>query len=144
MPMRWYHVEVLLTFKGFGWAMGYTNKPVLQPATWRFRPSTGAATVVDDTIEQPNGIGISPDGKTMYITDGGVAIESGNLSGIVFKTTNQHCTYAFNLNDSPAGKWLSDKRPIWCTQSKGQDGFHVAGNGFLVGTSGSGWVDLPL
>lgn len=116
--------------------MGYTFKPVLQPATWRFRPSTGAATIVDNTVAQPNGLGISPDGRTLYVTDGGVTIESGNVTGIVFTTTNQHCTYAFTLNDAPSGQWLSDKRPIWCTQAAGHDGFHVAANGFLVGAAG--------
>lgn len=118
--------------------MGYSINPVMRPATWRFRPSTGFATVVDNTVDQPNGIGIAPDGKTLYLTNAGVTIASGTYQGILFNTTNEHCTYAFTVNDTPAGSWLSDRRPIWCTQSAGHDGFHVAADGYLIGAAGTG------
>ncbi|GME33044.1 nucleoside-diphosphate-sugar epimerase [Neofusicoccum parvum] len=142
--------DVFFTDPWFGWAMGFSTNPVMRTATWRFSPSTGAATVVENTLDQPNGIAISPNGKTLYVTDSGVTIESNSFSGIVYNSTNEHCTYAFSVNESPAGSWLSDKRPIWCTQSLGHDGLHVASNGYLVGASGTGvdvlseWGELLL
>ncbi|KAJ8064646.1 hypothetical protein OCU04_006969 [Sclerotinia nivalis] len=44
----------------------------LQLATYRFRPSTGEITVTDATLEHPNGIVFSRDGKTIYILDTGL------------------------------------------------------------------------
>lgn len=43
--------------------------PQLESATYRFTPSTGAIHLIEDTLQQPNGIAISPCGKTVYISD---------------------------------------------------------------------------
>ncbi|KAK0647804.1 Gluconolactonase [Lasiodiplodia hormozganensis] len=133
--------DIYFTDPWYGWAMGYSPTPALHPSTWRFRPSTGAVSVVDNTVNQPNGIGMSPDGSMLYITDGGNDIVNDTISGIVYSSTNTHCVWAFNTNPSPAGKWLTHRRPMWCTESVGHDGFHVAGNGYLVGAAGTG-VDI--
>ncbi len=50
----------------FGFGLGFTDKvPVLGQHAYRFRPSTGAVGIIDADITSPNGIAISPDGKTL-------------------------------------------------------------------------------
>lgn len=63
--------DVWFTDSWYGYAINVTSYPVLAPATYRFRPSTGSVNIVEDTLQQPNGIGVSPDGRTMYLTDTG-------------------------------------------------------------------------
>ncbi len=50
-------------------------EPLALPGMWvfRFDPKTGATTVATKFASKPNGIGISPDGKTIYVanTDNG-------------------------------------------------------------------------
>ncbi|MEJ7590868.1 MAG: SMP-30/gluconolactonase/LRE family protein [Planctomycetaceae bacterium] len=50
-------------------------EPLALPGMWvfRFDPETGATTVATKCASKPNGIGISPDGKTIYVanTDNG-------------------------------------------------------------------------
>lgn len=51
------------------------SEPQALPGMWvfRFDPKSGATTVATKFASKPNGIGISPDGKTVYVanTDGG-------------------------------------------------------------------------
>jgi gluconolactonase len=42
-----------------------------------FRVTNGVVTLIDDTIREPNGIELSPDGKTLYV--------GGNATGKVYK-----------------------------------------------------------
>ncbi|MEV4316169.1 SMP-30/gluconolactonase/LRE family protein [Actinocrispum sp. NPDC049592] len=42
-----------------------------------FRVTNGVVTLIDDTIREPNGIELSPDGKTLYV--------GGNASGKVYR-----------------------------------------------------------
>jgi gluconolactonase len=42
-----------------------------------FRASNGVVTLIDDTIREPNGIELSPDGKTLYV--------GGNATGKIYK-----------------------------------------------------------
>jgi hypothetical protein len=36
---------------------------MLEPATYRFNPTTGFVNLIEDYLTQPNGIAISPDGS---------------------------------------------------------------------------------
>ncbi|KAL9625995.1 MAG: hypothetical protein Q9204_007669, partial [Flavoplaca sp. TL-2023a] len=87
---------------------GWFNKladtpPQLPPATYRFRPSTGALTVVEDTLPQPNGIALAPNNHAVYISDTGAV--SGYISpflpslGASFNATRKRTIYTFDLSD---------------------------------------------
>jgi sugar lactone lactonase YvrE len=121
------------------------SPPVLHQQTYRFRPSTGAVSVVEADIGIPNGIALSPDEKTLYITDTGVTnftdADPNKIPRYTWGATAGKSVYAFDMVDSPAGKYLVNKRPIWYPQEYADDGFHAAGNGVLVGASGFG-VDV--
>lgn len=54
------------------------NRPdQMSGRTGVFRVTNGVVTLVDDTIRQPNGIELSPDGRTLYV--------GGNASGKIYK-----------------------------------------------------------
>jgi gluconolactonase len=62
------------------------NRPdQMSGKTGVFRVTNGVVTLIDDTIRQPNGIELSPDGKTLYV--------GGNASGKIF-------TYPVNADGS--------------------------------------------
>jgi gluconolactonase len=54
------------------------NRPdQMSGKTGVFRVTNGVVTLIDDTIRQPNGIELSPDGTTLYV--------GGNASGKIYK-----------------------------------------------------------
>lgn len=56
----------------YSWYGGISDTaPQLNTATWRFDPKTKATYIVDELLEQPDGIGFSPDGKFLYLGDSG-------------------------------------------------------------------------
>ena len=72
-------------------------EPLAFPGMWvfRFDPATGTTTVATKFAAKPNGIGISPDGKTIYVanTDNGSVGLSDKPSGLKKKM----CLEAFDM-----------------------------------------------
>lgn len=146
--------DIYFSDSWYGYAINVTDYPVLSPQTYRFRPSTGAVSVVEDTLGQPNGIGISPDGKTMYISDTGITDFEGVSPDAVpryrFNKFGGRSVYAFDVNFAPPGNYLTNKRPIWLAQTFAVDGLHVSREGYVLGASGTGldvlseWGELLL
>ncbi|KAJ9655968.1 hypothetical protein H2201_008685 [Coniosporium apollinis] len=113
--------------------------------TYRFRPSTGAVTVVDDSMVQPNGIAMPPDEKTLYIAESGAVSGTWDynlttIHGSRFNHTAKRGVYAFTINDAPngSGRYLTNRHPIYLTQDRTPDGLKVAANGYVVTASGKG------
>lgn len=137
--------DIFFTDSWYGWGINVTDYPVHPPATYRFRPSTGSVSVVEDTLGQPNGIAMSRDGKTLYISDTGVT-DFFNVSADIlprykfdpFKGNNVH---AFDVVASPPGSYLINKRPIYTPQTGAFDGMHVSREGYILGAAGTG-VDV--
>lgn len=105
--------------------------PQLESATYRFRPSTGAVNLVEDSLIQPNRIAISPSGKTFYIGDSGAINSlidaSAGSQGITFNATGKRSIYAFTVGDKGAS--LLNKRSIYLAQDWIPDGLMVTGAG---------------
>ena len=120
--------------------------PALQTAVYRFRPSTGAVHIVDDGLIEPNGIGISPDEKTLYVCDSGAGYSTiynppgERLPPLQYNATSPRIVYAYDTRETPVGKILVQRRPIWLTQEFLPDGFKVAQNGYILVASGTGYV----
>lgn len=122
---------------------------MLECATYRFDPSTGAVTIIDDTMDQPNGIALAPaptdsnSPRTVYISDTGVAaetiVQSLGSHGFIYNTTGKRTVYAYDLSSN--GKHLLNRRPIYLAEEWGPDGLKVAANGYIVTATGSG-VDV--
>lgn len=146
--------DIYFSDSWYGYAINVTDYPVLKPQTYRFRPSTGAVSVVEDSLKQPNGLGISPDGKTMYISDTGITDFDGapedKLPRYTFNKFGGRTVYAFDVNFAPPGNYLTNKRPIWYAQTFAVDGMHVSREGHVLGASGAGidvlseWGELIL
>lgn len=118
--------------------------PQLGPASYRFTPSTGAVHVVNDDLEQPHGIAISPDAKTIYISDTGaesapISNNSSQQIGASFNPRGKRAIYAFNV--STDASYLFNKRPVYLSQDWVPDGLKVAANGYIVAGTGRG-VDV--
>ncbi|KAL9125546.1 MAG: hypothetical protein Q9217_005257 [Psora testacea] len=122
---------------GYAFAGFTVTQPQLESAVYRFRPSTGAVQVVEDTLQVPNGIGLSPDLKTVYISDTG-AISGSTISpsGLTYNTTGKRSIYAYDL--SPDGTYITNKRAIYLAQGLIADGLRLARNGYLVTAAGRG------
>ncbi|KEQ78774.1 calcium-dependent phosphotriesterase [Aureobasidium pullulans EXF-150] len=124
--------DIWFTDSWYGYAINVTVYPVLRPATYRFRPSTGRVSIVEDSIAQPNGIGMSPDRRTMYISDTGVTdFENYPADGPLVTATT-------HWEEILLGSYIINKRPIYQAQTFGDDGFHVAQNGYLIAAEGGG------
>lgn len=145
--------DIFFTDPYYGFALNFTQTlPVLKAATYRFRPSTGAVSVVEADIALPNGIAISPDGKTTYISDT-QAVSDTQAAKIDFglaakpryeiKSLEPKAVYAFDLLWTPAGKTLANKRAVWYPEQLFDDGIHVAADGTLLGAAGYRYVCRP-
>lgn len=139
--------DIFFTDALYGWQQNITAIPAALPtAVYRFRPSTGAVNVIENGLIEPNGIGLSPDEKTMYITDTGAyynIIYSPTgvpLPPLRYNATDQRTAYAYDVRESPGGKYLVNRRPIYVTQEGLPDGFHVARNGYLLAAAGRGYA----
>jgi sugar lactone lactonase YvrE len=102
-------------------------------------------SIIEDTLLQPNGIALSPDKSTVYISDTGanaapVSQNASTQAATTFAPTNRGRTiYAFNV--SADATYLFNKRPIYLAQDWIPDGLKVAQNGLVVAGTGRG-VDV--
>ncbi|KAL8992898.1 MAG: hypothetical protein Q9169_006752 [Polycauliona sp. 2 TL-2023] len=136
--------DIWFTDPDYSWFNKLTDTPPQLPtATYRFRPSTGAVTVVEDTLLQPNGIALAPDNRTVYISDTGAV--SGPISpflpasGSSFNATSKRTIYAFDLSDDST--YLTNKRAFYLSPDWAPDGLKVAANGYVLTGAGKG-VDV--
>ncbi|KAK5464664.1 hypothetical protein LTS15_001226 [Exophiala xenobiotica] len=133
--------DLFFTDPDYPWFNGRVDTaPQLPTATYRFNPTTGAVFVVDDTIEQPNGIAFSPDGKTLYITETGAL--TGSIDPAVgpgtkhYNTTGRRSIYAFDVANN--GTRVSNKRAFYLAQDYIPDGLKVSREGLVLTASGHG------
>ncbi|KAI0011638.1 lactonohydrolase [Xylariaceae sp. FL0662B] len=121
------------------------HAPQLQAAVYRYDPTSGRIQVVDDTLEFPNGIAFSPDGKTLYLTNTAAGVGNidpntpwQNAGPLVYVSTNKRTIYAFDVASDGT---LRNRRPIYTVMDYVADGLRVSSNGYLVTAAGHG-VDV--
>ncbi|KAK6433901.1 hypothetical protein LTR95_009917 [Oleoguttula sp. CCFEE 5521] len=134
---------VWFTDPNYSWYNRLTDTaPQLKPASYRFDPKTGAVTMIDDTLAQPNGIALSPNGAHLYISDTGAVAglnQQDSPPGSPFNQTGPRTIYKFDLIDR--GTHITNKRPVWYAQSWVPDGLKCASNGWVLTGAGNG-VDV--
>lgn len=137
--------DLWFTDSWYGWGINVTVYPVRRPTTYRLRPATGAVSIVEDSLGQPNGIALSRDGKTMYISDSGVTdfldVSPEQIPRYKVDPFGGSSVYAFDVVPSPPGSYLINKRPVYLPQSYIFDGMHVSREGYILGAAGTG-VDV--
>ncbi|CBF74907.1 hypothetical protein AN4004.2 [Aspergillus nidulans FGSC A4] len=121
--------DIWFTDDDYGWLdKTSTNAPSLNPAIYRFRPSTGMVQVASTALRQPNGTRFSPSGKILYVTDTGAA--SGSLS-VPFDEISYTLDYRAR-RPAPLSINAQSTR-LWSGRA---DGLQIARNGYLVAASG--------
>lgn len=141
--------DIFFTDTLYGWQTNLTPRaPALEQAVYRFRPSTGAVNIIEAGLVQPNGIEISPDEKTIYITDTGAAYSTiygppnATLPPIFYNATGPRTIFAYDVRDSPRGKYVTNKRAFYLSQEYGPDGIQMAKNGYVLIANGFGYVHV--
>jgi sugar lactone lactonase YvrE len=136
--------DIFFTDPQYSWFNALTDTaPQLGTASYRFDPETGATFLIDDTMQQPNGIAFSPDGGTLYISDTGAVTGTidPNLGshGTSFNTTGKRAIYAFDVTNN--GTRISNKRSFYLAQDWVPDGLKASQEGLVLTGSGHG-VDI--
>jgi len=62
---------IWFTDPSYGHVQGFRPAPQLPDAAYRFNPATGELDAVPWEFDKPNGIALSPDGGTLYVSDNG-------------------------------------------------------------------------
>ena len=136
--------DIFFTDPQYSWFNALTDTaPQLGTASYRFDPETGATFLIDDTLQQPNGIAFTPDGNTLYISDTGAVSSTidpalGSQS-TTFNTTGKRAIYAFDVTNN--GTRVSNKRSFYLAQDWVPDGLKVSQEGLVLTGSGHG-VDI--
>jgi sugar lactone lactonase YvrE len=136
--------DIFFTDPDYSWFNALSDTaPQLPAASYRFNPATGATFLIDDTLQQPNGIAFTPDGNTLYISDTGAV--SGTIDptlrsmGSAFNTTGRRSIYAYDVSNN--GTKVVNRRSFYLAQDWVPDGLKVSAEGLVVTGSGHG-VDV--
>ena len=104
---------------------GHKGELELPTRVYRIDTNTGAAKVVDETLEKPNGLAFSPDYKILYVSDTGVSHKPGHPRQI----------HAFDVTDENT---LANHRVFCDLGTAVPDGFRVDVDGNVW--SSAGWA----
>lgn len=121
---------IWFTDPSYGHLQGFRPAPVVGDFVYRHDPVSGRTDVVADDFDKPNGIALSPDGHTLYMTDSGANQEPGSLY-----VDRPHHVIAFEVRD---GARLADRRLFAVVTPGFPDGLKVDAAGRVYVSSSSG------
>jgi gluconolactonase len=121
---------VWFTDPSYGHLQGFRPDPVVGDYVYRHDRATGEITVVADSFDKPNGIALSPDGGTLYITDSGANQEPGS-----YYVRRPHHVKAYDVVD---GRRLVNERLFAVITPGFPDGLKVDREGRVYVSSFSG------
>jgi sugar lactone lactonase YvrE len=139
--------DIWFTDTDYAYVIEVSESPKqLQLATWRYRPSTGEVQVMDTSLDYPNGIAFSRDGRTLYVADSGLESYSpvptmgpGNFYNypirIQFNSTQPRNVFAWDVRREGGERnqpVMTGKRVVFQALAGAPDGLKVAANGYLV------------
>ncbi|KAK9896035.1 calcium-dependent phosphotriesterase [Cystobasidium minutum MCA 4210] len=120
--------DLWFTDAAYGFYQDFRPVPTIPQMVYRFDPSTGELAVVADGFDQPNGLELSPDGLTLYVTDTGAQHFTAN-------TTRPATTYAYDIVDQ---KRLENRRIFAYADIGLPDGIHTDTKGNVWAAAGDG------
>jgi gluconolactonase len=121
---------IWFTDPSYGHLQGFRPPPVVGDFVYRHDPATGATSVVADGFDKPNGIVLSPDERTLYVTDSGANQEPGS-----YYVARPHHIKAFDVT---GGMRLSDERLFAVVTPGIPDGLEVDRDGRVYASSSCG------
>jgi len=126
------------TFGIRGFYEGEKAEPEIGTNVYRVDAQTGAATIVADDIDQPNGICFSPDEKRCYIVESGARPRRIRVYDVVdgTKLANGRVFFAGDGEQAPDGFRCDVDGNLWAGwgTGEGHDGVSVfASSGDLIG-----------
>ena len=121
---------IWFTDPGYGHLQGFRPRPRAGDHVYRYDPVAGMATVVADGFDKPNGLVLSPDGRTLYVADSGADRGDGS-----FDPSRPHHVRAF---DVVSGRRLVADRLFAVVPGSCPDGLEVdaAGRVYVCCASG--------
>ena len=120
---------IWFTDPSYGHLQGFRPPPVVGDFVYRHDPATGETTVVADGFDKPNGIALSPDERTLYVTDSGANQEPGS-----YYIDRAHHIKAFDVT----GARLTGERLLSVVTPGFPDGLKVDRDGRVYASSFSG------
>lgn len=121
---------IWFTDPSYGWLQGFRSKPRVGDFVYRHDPASGRTDVVADSFDKPNGIALSPDERTLYVTDSGANQEPGS-----FHPSRPHHVMAFDVLH---GRRLGSGRLFAVIASGFPDGVKCDADGRVYVSSGAG------
>jgi gluconolactonase len=121
---------VWFTDPSYGYLQGFRPSPEVSDYVYRHDPFTGETDVVADGFDKPNGIALSPDRRTLYVTDSGANQEPGS-----YHVNRPHHVKAFDVVD---GRRLIGERLLAVVTPGFPDGLKVDAAGRVYMSSSSG------
>jgi gluconolactonase len=122
------------TDPSYGHLQGFRPVPGVGDFGYRWDRSNGSIDVVADGFGMPNGIALSADGSTLYVTDSGANHAVGSLH-----VDRPHHVVAF---DVVAGRRLGGRRLLAVTCPGFPDGLNVDADGRVYVSAPSGMLLL--
>jgi gluconolactonase len=121
---------IWFTDPSYGHLQGFRPEPMVGDYVYRHDPLTGETAVVADAFDKPNGIALSPDERTLYITDSGANQEPGS-----YHLGRPHHVKAF---DVVQGRRLTGERLFAVTTPGFPDGLKVDRDSRVYSSCSSG------
>jgi gluconolactonase len=115
----------------YGALQGFRPDSMLGDRVYRYDPERDRLSVVADSLDKPNGLAFSPDGRTLYVTDSGANQEPGS-----FYDDRPHHVVAFDV--SPFSARLTNERVLAEISPGFPDGIKCDSDGRVYVSSFSG------
>ena len=118
------------TDPSYGYLQGFRPRPEVGDYVYRYDPLIGVLTVVDDSMDKPNGLAFSPDETVLYVTDSGANQRPGS-----YHADRPHRVVAFDVD---AHRQLTHRRLLAVTSPGFPDGIKVDVEGRVYVSSPTG------